>query len=48
MELTEQQLKEDIEVVIRVRDKCSTLIEKDALERLINFSQEVIKLIKKI
>lgn len=48
MELTEQQLREDIEVAIRVRDKCSTLIEKDALERLINFSEEVIKLLKKM
>ena len=47
MELTEKQLKEDIEVAIRVRDKCHTLAEKDALERLINFAEELIKVLKK-
>lgn len=47
MELTEQQLKADIEVAIQVRDECDTLAKKDALERLINFAEEVIKLLKK-
>ena len=46
MEITERQLKEDIEVAIGVRDKCSTLVEKDALERLINFAEETIKILK--
>ena len=43
MELTKKQIKEDVEMAIRIRDKCSTLAEKDALERLINFSESVIK-----
>lgn len=47
MELTEKQLKEDIEVAIRIRDNCNTLAEKDALERIINFAEELIKVLKK-
>ena len=47
MNLTEKQIKADIEVAIQVRDKCSTLIEKDALERLINFAEKIILFLKK-
>lgn len=47
MELTKKQLREDIEVAICVRDKCNTLAEKDALERLINFAEEIIKMLNK-
>jgi hypothetical protein len=46
MELTEKQLKEDIETAIRIRDNCQTWAEKDALERLINFAEETMKLLK--
>lgn len=47
MELTEKQLKQDIEVAILVRDrKCDTLEQKDALARLINFAEATINLLK--
>lgn len=46
MELTKKQLKQDIEVAITIRDNCKTLAEKDALERLINFAEETIKLLE--
>ena len=46
MELTERQLKEDIETAIKIRDNCNTLAEKDALERLINFAEETMKILK--
>jgi hypothetical protein len=47
MELTEKQLKQDIEVAILVRDKkCDTLEQKDALARLINFTETTINLLK--
>ena len=46
MELTKKQLREDIETAIRIRDNCGTLAEKDALERLINFAEETIKLLE--
>lgn len=46
MELTEKQLKEDIETAITIRDNCGTLAEKDALERLINFAEETMKILK--
>lgn len=46
MELTEKQLMEDIETAIRIRDNCNTWAEKDALERLINFAEETIKILK--
>jgi hypothetical protein len=46
MELTEKQLKEDIETAIRVRDNCKTWAEKDALARLINFAETTINLLK--
>lgn len=46
MELTKKQLMEDIETAIRIRDNCRTLAEKDALERLINFAEETIKLLE--
>lgn len=47
MELTEQQLKEAIEVALRVRDNnCHTLAEKDALALMINFCDETIKFLK--
>jgi len=47
MELTGEQLKQDIEVAIFVRDKrCDTLEQKDALARLINFAEVTINLLK--
>lgn len=47
MELTEQQLKEAIEVALRVRDNnCHTLAEKDALALIINFCDETIRILK--
>ena len=47
MELTEKQVKQDIEVAILVRDKkCDTLEQKDALARLINFAEEIIYYLK--
>lgn len=47
MELTEQQLKEAIEVALRVRDNnCHTLAEKDALALIINFCDETIRFLK--
>lgn len=46
MELTKQQLKEAIEIAIRVRDKCQYLEEKDALALLINTAEELIQELK--
>jgi ferritin-like metal-binding protein YciE len=48
MELTEQQLKEAIEVALRVRDNnCHTLAEKDAMALIINTCDEIIRMLKR-